>query len=146
MNSSEDANIGWGGSIGYDTLPATQSFTDVAQVNSVSGPGFAADAIEKTHMASPNAFREFFAGLVDGGEVSFECNFLPGNATQMATTGVLKIMKSREVRVWRITFPGSPEVGISFPAVVTGWEPDAPGDDKMTLAITLKVAGEPTIS
>lgn len=146
MSSSQDANIGWGGEIGFDTFPATGAFTAVAQVNSVSGPGFSADAIEKTHMKSPEAFREFMAGLIDGGEVSFDCNFLPGNATQMASTGVVFIMKNRQVRNWQITLPGSPSVAISFPAVVTGWEPDMPVDDKMTLAISLKVAGAPTIT
>ena len=62
----------FGASLVYD--PASTDLT-VAQITNISGPGISTDAIDVTTHQSASAHREFLAGLVDGGEVTFEMVF-----------------------------------------------------------------------
>jgi predicted secreted protein len=140
------AKIGYGTLLAYGDGATPDAFTTMAEVTNLGGPGFSADSIDATHMASPNGWREFIAGLLDGGEVSADCNYLPGDSSHGPASGALYIFKSRLTRNWRITFPTSPAVLWILPAIVTGFELDIPVDDKMGLSLTLKVAGEPTLA
>ena len=98
------------------------------------------DQVEVTHMQSPNRYREFISGLLDGGEASFEMNFVPGSTSDDRIFELLNLPTgvSRR-RACRISFPNG--VTWSFDAEVTGYEPDVPFDDAMTATVTLKVSG-----
>lgn len=138
-----NALIGHGTILAYGDGGSPETFTALAEVNNISGPGMSADAPDATHMESPEGFREFIGGLKDPGEITVECAHLPGNATQDASTGVLSLFSSGAKTNWRITFPDDPATIWNFEAVVTGFEPDTPIDDKMMLSITLKLSGKP---
>jgi len=93
------------------------------------------DPLEMTsHDSSGN--REFIGGLFDGGEVTAEVNFMPGNATHKQ---VIADLKARTISTWSIVYPDASTY--SFSALVTGFEPSAPVDGKLSATITLKVTG-----
>jgi hypothetical protein len=67
----------------------TEVFTTIAELQNVEIPGVETDILDVTHHTSPGAFKEFVLGLRDGGEVTVEGSYVPKEATQNATTGLL---------------------------------------------------------
>lgn len=136
--------------IGYGTLFQTgngaspEVFSTLAEVTAVTPPGMSRDSVDATHMQSPEAWREFIAGLKDGGEVSLELNFVPGGTAAAALTAELALSGSSATKNRRIVFASGDM--FEFAAFLTGFEPDAPLDDKMTGAPTFKVTGKPTLT
>lgn len=120
-------------------------FTAIAEVNTIGGPGLSLDPIEITHHESPNAWKERVGGLLDGGEVSLDVNFLPTEFTQAGDSAgsLLYAMVNRLVTNFELVWPDA--TTWSFPALVTGFEPNAPVEDKLGASITLTISGEPTI-
>ena len=78
--------------IGYGTLFQTgngavpEVFTTLAEVTNITPPKMSRDTVDATHEESPGAWREFIAGLKDGGDVSLDLNFIPGGTA--AASGV----------------------------------------------------------
>ena len=105
---------------------------------------FYADNISAVLAQSTN--REFIAGLLDGGEVSAEMNFLPANATQNEAAGILKTMKDRTLRNWQIVWTDAGPTTWSIAAFITAFEPSASIEDRMTASITLKISGDSTLA
>ena len=120
-------------------------FTTIAELLDVDGPELTADSVETTHQESPNGWREFMAGLKDGGEVSFDLNHNPDNATHDASTGLVAELKNGVTRNYRVEFPPPSSKAWVFPAFVTEFSPAGPLADRQTASVTLKVAGEPTL-
>lgn len=138
-----EARIGHGTLLGWETAPGT--YNVFAERVGISGPSLEADQLDATHMDSSNGWREFIGGLKDGGELSLEANWIPDDATQN-TAGVLGLFVSQDLKNWQLKLPTTPAIEWILPARVSGFEPDMPIDDKMTLAITLKISGEPTLA
>jgi predicted secreted protein len=136
------ARIGYGAQLQYGDGGSPEMFATVAEiVDTISGPSLTADQVEATHMESPDGYREYISGLKDGEEVTFTCNYLPTNQSQL---GLLAIFESGSRRTWRRVLPMfSPPVTQEFRANVTGFNYDTPVDDKMTFEVTLKVTGKP---
>lgn len=140
--------IGYGIHLARGDGASPEVFTNIAELVDLSPPAFSKDSVEATHTDSPDGFREFIPGLKDGGEFTATVNLIPGNATQgNASGGALNDFRTETTsRNWRITFPGSPAATWTFKAFITSFEAATPMDDKMTVAITFKVAGVPTIA
>ena len=140
------ADFGFGVKLQRGDAASPEVFTDIAELINLSPPSLSLDTVESTHTSSTNKYREFIAGLLDAGEVSIEVNFLPANATQNEAAGILKDMKDRTKRNFKIVFPDSGATIWSFAAFVTAFNPSAPIDDRMTASITLKLTGDPTLA
>lgn len=122
-----------------------ETFTTVAEVVNISAPSLALDTIDVTNHSSTAAWREFVAGLLDAGEVTFDINYIPTAATHNATNGLIRDLKNRTKRNFKLVFPDSGSTTWDFSAYVTGFEPDAPVDDKLAASVTLKLTGQPTL-
>lgn len=122
-----------------DTTQSPVAFVKVAEVLNITPPALARDAIDATHTESTEGWREFIPGLKDGGEVSVEMNFIPGHAS----LDLILALFSRDAGNFRITFPDSPATVWTFSAFITGFEPEAPLEDKMTATATFKLTGKP---
>jgi hypothetical protein len=134
--AATEATIGYGSIFGIGDAASPEVFTALAEVSNITPPSDTVDTIDATHMASPNRTREFIQGLIDPGECSFDLNFIPGNSADDA----IQAWKAAGGRKnCRITFPNS--VTWTFAALLTGYEPAVPVDDKMTATVTLKVTG-----
>ena len=125
------------------TISAPEAFTTLAEVTNITPPAIARDTVDATHMESPEAWREFIAGLKDGGEGSVEMNFVPGT-NAAALMAELDLSGSSAVKNRQIAFPNGSI--FAFAAILTGFEPEAPIDDKMVATATFKVTGKPTLS
>ena len=115
----------------------------IGEVLSISGPSQSVDTIDATSHDSADAYREFIAGLRDGGEVSVEGNFIPGNTGQ---TSIHTDMQAGTVREVVITFPASMGTTCTFDALCTAHEPTAPHDEKAGFSATFKVTGKPVLA
>lgn len=146
--AATNALIGLGIQLARGDGGSPESFTAIAEVLNLSFPSLTKDQVEATHTDSPDGFREYIPGLKDGGEMTATMNFLPNNATQNNTSGGLlnDFINQTTPRNFRITVPGSPQTTWTFLATVTGYAPATPLDDRMTLDVTFKVAGAPTIA
>lgn len=136
-----EASIGYGTKFRLASPEAPAVFTALAEITSVSPPPMTRDIIDATHMESPDRWREFIAGLKDGGEISLDLNFVPGGATDARLRDAQTELEPSPVE---IEFPNGSVWG--FNAFCTGYEPESPVDDKMTATATFKVTGAPDFS
>jgi predicted secreted protein len=131
----------------FDSEASPPAFATLAEVTNITPPALARDAVEATHTESPEKWREYIPGLKDAGEVTLELNFVPGGT---AIERLLRSFNSDSADQCRIVFPDgsldtSPPTATiwAFNALVTGVEPEAPVEDKMTASATFKLTGKP---
>ena len=135
--AASSADIGYGSSFAIGDGADPEVFTSVAEVTNIDLPGYSRDAIDVTHMSSDDTFREYIAGLMDGGEVTIELNFV-ASASDILIAALIAGLQNYRITVNTVTF--------TFAAVMTGYQPTAPNDDKMTASATFKVSGKPTLA
>lgn len=120
-------------------------YTTIAEVQDITGPSQSLETDEVTNQSSPNQYKEYIATLLDGGEVSFPCNYIPGDATQDSVTGLLSWMQSRGLQDWKITPPGTLSAHtITFSGFVTKWDTKLPVAKHADLEVTIKITGPVT--
>jgi len=123
-----------------DGATPTENFTTIAELSSVQAP-ISRSEIDGSHFQSPGAWMQFKPGMKSA-EISFEGNWLPGNPTQNASTGMLADFNSGVIRNYRIVWRGE-EVGVwEAPAFLREFEPGGSTDDKLAMSGTFRVAGE----
>jgi hypothetical protein len=125
--------------IGYNTDFAIyngSAYVEVAEVTSITWPGYARDAVEATHLNSDDQFREYVPGLMDAGEVTIEMNFIPS-----VSDVIIAALTSASIGQFKITAQGG--ANVVFRAIVTAYQPQSPVDDRMTASATFKVTGKP---
>lgn len=117
-------------------------YTTIAEVQDIKGPQQQAEIDEVTNQSSPNAYKEFITTVLDGGEVTFPCNFISNDATQNSTTGLLSWLQGRGLQDWQVV-PPSPNAAhtIQFSGFVTKWETNFPVAKHADLQVTIKVTG-----
>jgi hypothetical protein len=133
--------LGYGSS--FEIATSGNSPTDyisLGEIFNITPPAATVDQIDVTHMQSPDRRREFISGLIDGGECSFEMNYIPGSVgdTELHEILELAVGVSRR-RQCRIRYPNG--VTHTFNAELQNYEPSVPTDDKMTATVTFKVTG-----
>lgn len=124
----------------------SEVFTTVAEVTNIGGPSLSADTADMTHHESPGGFEEVVVTILRSGEVSLDLNYIPGHATQDASTGLLADYIAKTLRNFQLVFPDAGATQWGFAAFVTGYEPDAPHADGLGLSVTLKISGQPTLA
>lgn len=130
--------------IGYDSEFAIESatpgtYTKVAEVVSITPPPMTRDAVDVTHMESPNEYRQFIPGLADLGEATITINFVPS-----ATDALVTAFNAKRGN-YQITFPNN--VRLQFAGIVTGYTIDALSTgEKMSATFTIKATGAPTFA
>jgi len=121
---------------------AGDSFASISEVKDISGPAYSLDTIDVTSHSSPDGWEELIPAFKRNGEVSFDLNYTPSDATHDIETGLFSVLDAREVRSFQLIWPD--DYGVQFDAMVTGFEPSSPVGDARTASITLKVSGPPT--
>lgn len=145
------AHIGAGAELQKSDGASPANFISIMGIKSISGPGITRDAVETTDMTT-EGWRTFIGGLKDGGEVSFEANFLPVDPTQNQTAGGFMAEFDKNscdsLSQFRILLPkcdGEPDAVWEFDAVVTGQEVEIPLEEIMGFNGTIKVSGRPEL-
>lgn len=128
-----------------DGVTPTEAFTTVANVSDLSGPERSRETIDVTAHDSPNKYREFLAGLKDGGEVTATVNFDPSETTH---TALDTDFESGDTINWQIVLLDSTpdEHTWAIPGFISGLSDAYPIDDKMEREVTIKVSGKPTLT
>lgn len=121
---------------GYGTVLKRDN-SPVAEVQNITGPGVTLGTAEVTHLSSPAAWREYIATLLDGGEVSFDLNFLPATHE----LDLLADMIGRILQDFTIEFTDVAVTTWGFKAYVVKFTPTAPVEGKLAASCTLKVSG-----
>lgn len=123
-----------------------EQFTTIAELRSISGPSFQADVLDATVHNTPTPWREFISGLLDGGEISLEINFIPTGPTHDGSTGLLHDFVEREQRNYQLVFPDAANTTWTIPGIVTGFEMNADPAEILSASVTIKVNGAPTLA
>jgi hypothetical protein len=120
---------------------------DVAAVTNISGPALALDTEDVTAHDSPNGWEESVPTVLRTGEVGLDINYDPAEVTHDATDGLPMVMGTRRLNNFELVLPVPAPAGTvwAFNGYVTGFEPSAPHDGKLSASVTIKPSGEPTL-
>lgn len=128
--------------IGYDSTFGIEGGTPgtyvlVAEVTAIQVPGFTREAVETTHLTSPDAYKQFIAGLKDMSECTLTLNWTPS-----ATDALITAFEA-ETGNYEITAPNG--VRVQFAGFFTAYSPPnlVPGE-KMEATVTIKPTGKAT--
>jgi predicted secreted protein len=130
---------GFGTILARSDMAATPTFTPLAGITSISGPGNSREILDVTAHDSADGYREFLGGVKDPGELSCDVNYNPSVHDVW-----LDDLDDTEPRNYTLTFPDGTVWAIS--AFLTSFEPSAPFDDKLTASASFKVTGKPVIT
>ena len=132
------AKLGWGSEFHMGDVGGT--LAEIAEVISIQPPTHSADTVEATHMKSPARFREFIAGLLDGGEADIQTNLAPGSVSDLAMQAAVG-----EAQEYKIVIPSTGGQWQATGAlIVTGYVRETPIDDRMTATLSVKFSGAST--
>jgi len=128
-----------------DGVPVTEGFVNIAEVTDISGPSFKLDTQDVTTYTSTGGFREKLPTLLDAGDVKMTISFLPTEATHSQSTGLIKSMKDKVRRSFKLIFPNTGPTW-AFAAYVAGFDLKTPVDNRIQADITLTITGMPTLA
>lgn len=137
---------------GYPTLlqigdgGGPEAFTTIAEVTDLKPGAFKLDTADVTNMGSINAWEEVIPTIVRSGEVSFTINFIPTTATHSQSGGLLRDLKNRTKRNFKIIFSDATLTAWQFGGYVVKFEPEAGIDKQLKASVSIKITGQPTLA
>ena len=120
-----------------------EAFTTLSEGKTVNGPNMKKGSVDVTHNESPNNAMEFLPNLLDGGEISWDGNFIPSSTTH---TNLLADIATMVNRNYRVVYPNATTSRFDFAGHPTAVNPTASHVDAMRLSATFKVSGKPVFT
>lgn len=136
--SETNASIGFGTTVQRGDVATATNFAAIAELKDISGPDMEVDSLDATHQESPDDHKEHIPGLIDGGEVSFDCQTVEGGATRGL---LITDLQARTTRYWRTVYPSGGYW--TYKGFVSGFSPSNPVQGIMTFGLKIKVTGKP---
>ncbi|WP_444461613.1 phage tail tube protein [Rhodobacter capsulatus] len=139
MAQSFDIGIGSTVSIGVGATPVWTTLTGVGEITL---PEIEVDDIEVTNMDSSGRQKEYIAGLSDGGDVSLDIQWEPGNATDVL---LLSIYETRETVQIKFTVPkiaGGTAYTTVWRGYLKSYKRVAPVDEVKKATVTFKISSK----
>lgn len=133
---------GFGAVLSRSDMASSPTFTEVANVTSISGPSISRNTYDVTSHDQADSYMEFIGGLKDGGEVSFDLNWDPTDATHASLFSDLDDTVPRD---YTLALPAD-IAEFAFEGILTEFSPSLPVDDKLTASVTYKINGKPTLT
>lgn len=128
----------------YSTDAASVPFTTLAEIKTIQFSGMKYDLADVTNMQSSN-FREWLPTLADSGDLSFDGNLIPNDASQ---ADLIAFFNAATLVAWKVVLPPAPQQGFSvslgtfsFNAYVSSIDRNIPVDKEMSLSGKLKITG-----
>lgn len=141
--SDPSAYFGLGIELRIGDGAVSQTFTPIPGCGSFSGPGQTRDTIDTTSHSSTGGYREYISGLRDGGEITFDINWLFGETAQDALADSFDDNATVD---WQMYFPMAVEDNLlEFAGFVTNLEWNGPIDAQVTRSCTIKITGPITV-
>jgi predicted secreted protein len=110
---------------------------NLAEINSISGPGMTRDFIDVTSLDSTDGYRDFIGGFRDGGNVTLNMNFTRDTYDMMKEDFEDPLSKNYE-----IVLPDDDATSFEFAGLVIELPLEITTDDKVTANVTIKVRGK----
>ena len=117
------------------------AWVNIAEINSITGPGMTRETIDVTSLDSTGGYREFIGGFRDGGTVVLAMNFTRAGLDTMKTD-----FEDDDLQSYEIVLPDDETTTVEFTGLVTELPLTISPDDKVTQDVTLKVSGEVTVN
>jgi len=121
--------------------PTTGAWANIAEINTITGPGMSRNTIDVTSLDSTDGYREFIAGFRDGGTVVLAMNFSRAEYDTMWDD-----FESDDLRNYEIVLPDTEKTTLEFEGLVTELPLTIPPDDKITVDVTIKISGAPVVN
>ena len=130
------------------TRPKSTEWNDFGDLTNIGGPNISVDTIDVSAHDSADGFREFVAGVIDGGDISFEGNFTDA-ASGVEITDLIDTRAIVSFRV-RFTTTGT-STGTNwdtwlFTGALVNFETEAPFDGKIGFNAGVKLSGKPFLT
>jgi|ERR1700682_3904043 len=123
-----------------DGFPGT--WATVTETIKLAGPAQKMDMKEATNLLSPATYKEFIAGLRDGGTIAFEGTYIPKDAVQARLRADFD---AGTLKKWQIILPSA--LGTwAVSGFVADISPTLPLADRMTYSCTIKITGQPILT
>ncbi|MBX9580478.1 MAG: hypothetical protein K2X87_09235 [Gemmataceae bacterium] len=119
-----------------------ETFTVLSEVKGVQGPNFQSPVIDVTSFDSARV-REFISGLVDPGQLTFNCNYVP-NAWNAGQQRLFPLIQSGARRTYELQLADLYKITISMQGILTGAGITAELENALNVALTAKITGMPT--
>lgn len=124
----------------WDMDPTTPAFIEMCNITGLGGPSYARDVLETTDLCTEGGFRTFVGGLRDAGELTVSMNFNKDNFNLMMEDFLIDTPNK-----YGISIPLPNEMAFEFEGLVQGPPIEIPRDDIITMEVTIKISGKPTI-
>ena len=112
----------------------------VAELTDIGMPGIKTTSIDVSNEQSTGAFREFIAGMHDGGSVAVKGNWILGDTNgQVAMAADAAAGTKRTVVITGVSFTWT------FTAFLTDFQPAGALDREFNFTATMKVSGQPVL-
>lgn len=112
------------------------AWQNIAEVNSITGPGMTRETIDVTSLDSTGGYREFIASFRDAGTVQLNMNF------SRVTYDLMKDdFESDDLQLYEIVLPDSENTSFEFNGFVTECPINIPTDDKISSDVVIKISG-----
>lgn len=115
----------------------TSKWVELAEINSITGPGMKRNTIDVTSLSSPGGYKEFIAGFRDAGTVVLKMNFTRDTYTLMKAD-----FESDTRQNYNIVLPDLDATSFEFEGLVTDLPLTIPTEDKVTADVTIQISGE----
>lgn len=117
--------------------------TAVANVTNISGPSLSTETIDLTAHDSGSSYREIAPTFISAGEITLDINWDPDETTHGSSAGgLINIWENKTKQAFSLEWPdATATTKWNFNAYVTGFEPGAPYDDKLSASVTLMIDG-----
>ena len=129
------------------TNPSTWDY--IGELTNIGGPSISVDTIDVTTHDSTDGFREFVAGVIDGGDITLEGNFTDAGSGDE----LIDLIESRAVVSYIVKFPttGTHPTVVNheswlFTGSFTNFETEAPFDGKIGFTAGIKLSGQPFLT
>lgn len=110
----------------------------VGEITNFDGPGGDSPEIDTTHLQS--TAREYILGLKDEGDFTFDANLVPDDAGQVFVRQCRDANPPPAVP-WRLTLTDAGTTQLTFLARVKGFRMSGGTDDKVGVAVSLRITG-----
>lgn len=125
-------------SIGNGVDGGSTTYAKIGEVTSIGPPGITREAIDVTHLESPDDAREFIPGLLDAEPSTVGFNYVPDAADPVYA--LMRLGKGD----FRLTWPNG--VKMDWSGIPTNWTPGDVNTTTMAGELTTKPSGLPVFT
>ena len=117
------------------------AWVNIAEINSITGPGMTRDTIDVTSLDSTGGYREFITGFRNPGTLSMSMNFTRSTFDTMKDD-----FESDTAQNYEIVLPDAEKTSLEFEGLVTEIPLTIPPDDKVTVDVVIQISGQVTVA